>query len=275
VALFLQGAAGDLDPYTAVQTSFAPVREQGEVLGREVERVARDRTAATVIADLGDEARLRWTRRPLTVARHGDPSARMATAVEVLRVGGDLALVAMPGEPFVDLQLSLKARSPVSATFLLGYTNGYAGYLPTRAASLEGGYGASYGHTLHMATGTGEAMVEAALEILGGTGTAVTETPGAVPAPAQLPPAHPNPFNAATELAFHLPAPAARVRLEILDLRGARVRTLIDGPRPAGWHRPRWDGRDARGRPAATGVYVARLLGVAAAPGARKLLLLR
>ena len=39
--LFLQGAAGDLDPYIDVQNDFGPARDQGEELGQEVVRVAR------------------------------------------------------------------------------------------------------------------------------------------------------------------------------------------------------------------------------------------
>jgi hypothetical protein len=46
----------------------------------------------------------------------------------------------------------------------------------------------------------------------------------------------------------------AQVRLAVYDLRGARVRTLLDGEREAGWHPVRWDGRDAAGRPAGPGV---------------------
>lgn len=270
-ALFLQGAAGDLDPYVATQNSFAPVTRQGEELGREAERVARQ-----IESDDGiDAARLRWTRRPLTARRHGAPAETIATAVEVLQVGDELAFVGMPGEPFVDLQLDLQRRSPVAHTLLLGYTNGYAGYLPTRAASLEGGYGASYGHTLHMAPGIGEAMVDTALAVLRGAPTAVAHGPTALPAVARLGRATPNPFNASVTLSLDVSPASPPLRVEIRDLRGALVRTLVDHALPAGVHRLRWDGRDEAGRPAATGVYLARLRGEGVAPQARKLLLLR
>jgi flagellar hook assembly protein FlgD len=49
------------------------------------------------------------------------------------------------------------------------------------------------------------------------------------------------------------------VRLEIVDVAGRQVRTLVDGVRPAGSGSARWDGRDASGAPAASGVYFARL----------------
>lgn len=87
----------------------------------------------------------------------------------------------------------------------------------------------------------------------------VTGVDAAPPAPAALA-AAPNPFNPRTELAFSLRA-AGPVMLELLDLRGRRVRTLVDGPLEAGAHAVPWDGRDASGREAPGGVYLARLVG--------------
>ncbi len=83
-------------------------------------------------------------------------------------------------------------------------------------------------------------------------------TPGA-PAGRLLPVA-PNPFNAATTLAFTLERPAA-VELQVYDLGGRLVRTLVSGPLPAGEHRRRWDGRDVGGRAVPSGVYLCRLAG--------------
>lgn len=70
--------------------------------------------------------------------------------------------------------------------------------------------------------------------------------------------ARPNPFAERTVLAFTLDSPAP-ARLELFDLRGARVRTLLDGLAAAGGHECAWDGRDAAGRPVASGLYLARL----------------
>jgi hypothetical protein len=70
--------------------------------------------------------------------------------------------------------------------------------------------------------------------------------------------AAPNPFNPATTLRFALAAEHP-VRLALYDARGRCIRTLIDGPRPAGNHAVRWDGRDDGGRTVAAGTYLARL----------------
>lgn len=69
----------------------------------------------------------------------------------------------------------------------------------------------------------------------------------------------PNPFNPNTTIAFDL-ANAGTVRLEIFDVSGRRVRTLIAGESyPAGRHDVVWDGRNSRGESAASGVYLYRL----------------
>jgi hypothetical protein len=73
-----------------------------------------------------------------------------------------------------------------------------------------------------------------------------------------LGPNYPNPFNSATVLSYTLPA-QGRVRVFVLDAAGRRVRVLADGDKPAGAHVAVWDGRDASGAPAASGLYVCRL----------------
>ena len=98
--------------------------------------------------------------------RFKDQAQTIELGYGVLRVGVDLAFLVLPGEPFVGLQLDFKKRSPVTHTFLLGYTNGYAGYFPTQQANREGGYGASWGETMHIEPGAGEAMLTTALEAM-------------------------------------------------------------------------------------------------------------
>ncbi|MCK5620424.1 MAG: T9SS type A sorting domain-containing protein, partial [Candidatus Krumholzibacteria bacterium] len=47
--------------------------------------------------------------------------------------------------------------------------------------------------------------------------------------------------------------------LEIFDVRGRHVRTLVAGRQPAGEMSVVWDGRDYRGVSVSTGVYFVRL----------------
>jgi endo-1,4-beta-xylanase len=64
---------------------------------------------------------------------------------------------------------------------------------------------------------------------------------------------YPNPFNRITELGYELAAPV-NVRLEVYDMLGRHIRTLVDGPQPAGMHAVTFD---ASGLP--SGVYFYRL----------------
>jgi hypothetical protein len=70
--------------------------------------------------------------------------------------------------------------------------------------------------------------------------------------------AQPNPFRASTRLAFELERPGA-VEMSIYDMRGARVRTLVDAPYPSGLHQTVWDGADDQGRRLSSGLYFVRV----------------
>jgi len=53
---------------------------------------------------------------------------------------GDLAIATHPFELYCQYQIDLKRRSPAESTVVFGITDGYAGYLPTLAGALGGGY---------------------------------------------------------------------------------------------------------------------------------------
>ena len=68
----------------------------------------------------------------------------------------------------------------------------------------------------------------------------------------------PNPFNPHTTISFSLPT-AGHVHLQIIDLRGRSVVTLVSEALAAGHHTTQWDGRDSRGGEVPSGVYLSRL----------------
>ncbi len=68
----------------------------------------------------------------------------------------------------------------------------------------------------------------------------------------------PNPFNPLTTIAFDLPV-RSQVRLEVFDVAGRRVKSLLSGWRDAGRHEVSWNGTDDRGAEAGSGVYFYRL----------------
>jgi neutral ceramidase len=65
--------------------------------------------------------------------------ASLEIELQAIRIG-HCALLTFPGELFVEIGLHIKQRSPFEQTYILGYTNGYIGYLPTVQAFQEGGY---------------------------------------------------------------------------------------------------------------------------------------
>jgi hypothetical protein len=69
---------------------------------------------------------------------------------------------------------------------------------------------------------------------------------------------YPNPFNPITFIEFSLPHPA-RIKLEVFNVLGQTVATLVDGERTAGYHTISWDGRDGSGSLVASGVYIYRV----------------
>jgi hypothetical protein len=86
--------------------------------------------------------------------------------------------------------------------------------------------------------------------------------------------AYPNPMSPATRISFTNGVEGGRVRLQLFDVTGRLVRTLLDSSLPAGVHEIAWDGRSDAGGTVRNGMYFYRL----SAPGyqsARKLLVMR
>ena len=69
---------------------------------------------------------------------------------------------------------------------------------------------------------------------------------------------YPNPFNPTTTIKFSLAA-SERVRLDVFNILGQHVTTLVEGNLPAGEHLIEWDATDGTGRSIATGIYLYRL----------------
>jgi hypothetical protein len=83
-----------------------------------------------------------------------------------------------------------------------------------------------------------------------------TAAPPAAAVAARLWPAWPNPFNPSTTIRYELGGDRpGHARLDVFNLRGERIRTLVDGEVAPGVHTAVWDGTDARGRTVAAGTY--------------------
>jgi hypothetical protein len=69
---------------------------------------------------------------------------------------------------------------------------------------------------------------------------------------------HPNPLTGSTTISYALPVDG-RVLVEVYDINGRKVAALVDARKPAGFHDILWNGRDASGNAAASGVYFCRV----------------
>jgi hypothetical protein len=85
----------------------------------------------------------------------------------------------------------------------------------------------------------------------------------------------PNPFSENTSLRFTVDGGTSNVIIEIFDVTGRRVRSLIDRPLTRGTHVIGWDSRDDRGSRVATGTYFARLTVNGRAASGKKMTVLR
>jgi neutral ceramidase len=92
-------------------------------------------------------------------ARKGKP---WEVEVQVVALG-DVAWVSLPGEIFVELGLDIKKSSPFAHTHIAELANGSVGYIPNRAAYLEGNYEVV---SARVAAGSGEKLVAAATKLL-------------------------------------------------------------------------------------------------------------
>ena len=89
------------------------------------------------------------------------------TPIMGLRIG-ELGMVGMPGEIFVEYGLAVKEASPFARTMTVELANDYLGYCATDLALDEGGYETRLARSAKAAAGTEKEMVEAAVRVLNG-----------------------------------------------------------------------------------------------------------
>lgn len=87
------------------------------------------------------------------------------------------------------------------------------------------------------------------------TGLEITQSPS-LPQSHLLLQNYPNPFNAQTTITFELVDGPLPARLEIYNIMGQRIKSLLDQPLPGGRYQLTWDGTDEAGRETASGIYL-------------------
>lgn len=161
--MFMQGAAGDINPFwdktPPSEGAFEQAEKMGHAVAEEVIRVSK-----TIQSSKSDPAINFHTEIVPLAGRldkeREDPDAHLAEVNTVL-IGNDLALATFPGEFFVEHGLNLKAGSHIKNTFFIGYCNDRLRYFPTIKACAEGGYGAA--SATQVEVGAGERLVNRAI----------------------------------------------------------------------------------------------------------------
>jgi neutral/alkaline ceramidase-like enzyme len=160
-ALFIQGGAGDINPYhdkePVAGRGFAVMEETGQELGK------------AVVASFGKSkpvtGPLRTASSTLEVKNRWKPNERIQIGWTAGAFGDSFCFAALPGEPFVELQMAFREKTECGNSMLFGYTYSaggvWAGYLPTIQAAVQGGYGADYNTTVEV--GTGERLIDLAV----------------------------------------------------------------------------------------------------------------
>jgi len=169
LAMFLQGAQGDIDPYDLHnlrgENRFNIARQAGISLGKGALRVAAELKGSGLSPKQTDKPSIAIKESLLTIPNR---NGSQTTDVGLLTVifNQSLALIAIPGEPFIQHQLDLTQKSPIANTFILGLAYHGRGtpfvvYIPTVQAVREGGYGAT--ECSFLAADAGEKMVAEAV----------------------------------------------------------------------------------------------------------------
>lgn len=111
-----------------------------------------------------------WAEWAEKISTDAHPSHSILSEVMLLAIG-EISILLLPGEPFVELGLEIKRRAGHEALMVIGYANGVPGYIPHRAAYETGGYEVAeayrfYNYPSAFAPEAGEMLVEEALRLL-------------------------------------------------------------------------------------------------------------
>jgi hypothetical protein len=173
VSLFLQGCAGNIDPWFALTTDFSQVDGAGRQIAAGVT------SAVSEIGQFYCDIPLGFKSQKIAIEPAVNSDVALGPAeVNTITFGRQLsaAIVTFPAEMFVELGLDVKRRASelgISFNLVCGYSNDALGYVPSEAVYDTHGYetdgriaGSAELTWVLGAKSTGEQLVSAAVSVL-------------------------------------------------------------------------------------------------------------
>jgi len=227
--------------------------------------------SGTVLAAAGEEEQDRSAKVELSYEEIDKASANLSINVEnVGALNHGVFRIKYDPEKFVFGEAS--AASRLGELTVATYNNEAEGiynvvFINLKGRPLASGNGAILSIPISAVGDKFDGTGEIALFEVSFDGTVETELNGEVLSPkAVLPKAfalsqnYPNPFNPSTTIAYDIPEGAdVNVRLNIYNMRGQLIRTLVNEVKSEGSYKVQWDGTDNYGRKVASGVYFYRI----------------
>jgi neutral ceramidase len=135
MVMFLNGAAGNIHPERGMRKDFSALNFIGTEMGRKIVETV---SSATPVNDPHINVVSKYIRFDNRLNKS------LSVDVNLMCVHlGTVLIGCIPGELFVEFQIDFKSRFRDRGYFpiIVGYANGWCGYIPTKMAFDEGGYG--------------------------------------------------------------------------------------------------------------------------------------
>ncbi len=160
MAMFLNGAAGNTNPPTV---SMGPeyARRHGVALASLATRQMKQSKLDTSVFSFRSTEIQLAIRSGSGVVNQSDALARLSA----IRIGS-MAILFLPGEPFIEIASEIEKSSPFEKTIIVGYGENNIGYIPIEEAFTEGGYEIGPGKWSFLEIGADQIIKEKGIRLL-------------------------------------------------------------------------------------------------------------
>jgi subtilisin family serine protease len=195
------------------------------------------------------------------ILQYGETGDRSnESTVGIQNADGTVGLTIAYNEDYIENELAVKISYPL---FWLAADPGIGQVAPGQTGSIDVTFDASQ---LAIGTYTGEVSIGTndpshmtiSVPCTLRVGTVGIADESAIPTVFSMAQNFPNPFNPTTDISFGLPN-AGKINLEVYDIMGRRVKTLVNGELAAGVHKISWNGTNDKGEHISSGVYFYKL----------------